>query len=870
MGVSVSTYVDSVTDNGETFSLVIDSVTSSASVGISNSSAMVTIDDSQASGTGGGAGGGAGGVTGGSGGSGGGTGGSGGTGGVAGGGTSGGSTGGTGGGMGGGGGGTGDPPVQNGPTITYRVDRLDDAVEGISQGRFKISRPLESTPAQTVYFRFASNSQAIMNNQDGTVTNADYVPSTFPYQIQFASGQWQSIIYIGAYADGVDEVPESVILDLLSYAAPGSGPVPYLLDLDNASATLTIQDPPLVTISNASITEGDVGNQNVTIPVALQFAVAVDISVQVKTTDGTALESNQDYVGGTKTVVIAAGQTQPTTPLTYQVKGDDKVEPDEKFTAKILSAGACRVDPANVAEITIQNDDYAPDLNGIGSTEFYYTWLEGQRISQPMTSVDNDTPAMNVAYTLSGAPSGLSIAPSAQGFVVSGRLTFLAHHNQPQYGYTMTVVATDPSGNSNTKTFRAYVGDSAFDSLDATEVHFYDFGLGTYKRTSNEVSATASNSPLDWTVSEDNWIETTAVKTTTYIESTDYRLVFETGAFATGTGTQMRRLTGASGLISLQLDLNLDGVFAASETTHAILVYKVDFSGATIKDQRVAGGPIESTAFEVIAGEHFETGGVFEFNLNGVTIYSPLLRHVYYRDTIGFSNTPVDGGPGASYTTTMTPEDASCKNGMVMYYYDVNDNGSYDSDEPKVESPWFSVADLRVIDLSIVVSGAIAAPPNQAALQAIWDAQAALALRRDGWADWRGRISFNVSLSVEPATAAHPDNIATQGEFDAWMGIKNDFVLVNGFHGVFDPNVIGKVDALGQRGGVIDWDDHQLDPAVWLHELGHQFGLRHDAHSNFQVMFNTTVAGVVQQELTKADAEAYETADRANRPGWSN
>lgn len=663
IGVSVTTYLDSVMDASETFSLVIESVASSASVSISNSTATVTIDDCQPTGTSGGTAGGTSGGTGGSGTTGGGTGGSGGTGGTTGGGASGGSTGGTGGTTGGGAGGTGEPPVQNGPTITYRVDRLDDAVEGISQGRFKVSRPLESTPPQIVYFRFAPSSQALMNNLAETIPDADYVPSAFPYQIPFASGQWESIIYIGAYADDVDESPESVTLELLTYAAPGAGPVPYLLDANYASATLTIKDAPLVTLGNASMSEGDTGSQIVTIPLSLQFAVAIDITVEVKTTDLTALESDQDYVGGTKTVVIPAGQTQPATPLTYQVKGDDKVEPDEKFTAKILSAGACRIDPANVADVSITNDDYAPDLAGvpgsIGKTE-------GEPLSIFFTSTDNDTSWQNIAYTISGAPHGPLTVKAAQqgsqqGLLLSGRLDYLTADNMPATGYPITITATDTGGNTNSRVFYLAVVDVSL-SLDATEVHFIDYGLGTYKRTSNHVVATSANSLLNWTVSEDNWIEAKAIAPS-WVESADYRVVFQDGAFGTGTFTSMRNLTAASGQISLQMDLNLDGVFGTGETTQAILVNAASFAGGVIYDRRVAGGPVE-TAFPVLAEEHFETGGTFEFTLHNVTMNSTLLRHVYYRDGI-VSNTPVDDGPGATYTTTMNAQDAAAENGMV-------------------------------------------------------------------------------------------------------------------------------------------------------------------------------------------------------------
>ncbi len=202
-----------------------------------------------------------------------------------------------------------------------------------------------------------------------------------------------------------------------------------------------------------------------------------------------------------------------------------------------------------------------------------------------------------------------------------------------------------------------------------------------------------------------------------------------------------------------------------------------------------------------------------------------------------------------------------------MFYYDVNDDGEYDyaplADSPTLESPWFGIKDTRVIDLTIVVSGAISSAPSKAALQAILSQQADIAMRRDVYNDWRARIAFNVNtVTVVAPTAAHPDNITTRAQFDAWMTVDNDFVLVNGFHGVFDPDVIGMVKDIGSRGAVMDWDDSTLGACVWLHELGHQFGLRHEYHLADQVMYENTSGGANQLQLKKSDAETFETAQR--------
>ncbi len=882
-GVSVATYLDSVMDASETFSLVIESVASSASVSISNSAATVTIDDCQPTGTSGGTGGGTSGGTGGSGTTGGGTGGSGGTGGTTGGGASGGSTGGTGGTTGGGAGGTGEPPVQNGPTITYRVDRLDDAVEGISQGRFKVSRPLESTPPQIVYFRFAPSSLALMNNLAETIPDADYVPSTFPYQIPFASGQWESIIYIGAYADNVEESPESVTLELLTYAAPGAGPVPYLLNANHASATLTIKDAPLVTLGNASMSEGDTGSQNVTIPLSLQFAVAIDITVEVKTTDGTALESDQDYVGGTKTVVIPAGQTQPATPLTFQVKGDDKVEPDEKFTAKILAAGACRIDAANIAEITIQNDDYAPDLNGVPTTP--YSWSEGEQITLNIASRDNDTSWTNVSYTITGTPPGsLHIYGNAQGYWLTGRLNFLAFADTP---YSMTVVATDASGNSNSKTFTATVSNTGFSELTAVEVHYRDYGFGTSYDTSNHITATTPTLTA-WTVSDQNWIRITTAtnpadaEDTGLIRPSDFQIEFEPGAFATGTGTSMHRLTGDSGLISLKLDLNLDGAFGPGSTTQSILVSAANFSGALIPHRRIADGPIEPVAFPLRDYERMEVFGTFGFELTGprtnsITEPNPTYASFAANSSLfryemrneGIFDQVTRSGPGTTFSRKMQGTDASYESATVRFYYDTNDNGSYDSDELKIEKSGIQIREASVITLNVSYSDAILNFDQSYAETAIVLA-GYMALQRDTLTDWRSLIDFRIG-NVAQFPAGGRDPIINQTDalqFTSTLGTDLIFVkniaLPDG--GGNDDGTLGLTQRF-QHSSVIEFNrgDASKLGNVIIHEYGHQLGWGDISGPNWGQTYDPNYAENIMffawtnaRSLSKAQAEHFE------------
>lgn len=127
--------------------------------------------------------------------------------------------------------------------------------------------------------------------------------------------------------------------------------------------------PPVVSIANAEVLEGNAGTAALTFNVTLNAAApAGGTSFRVQTQDGTA-SAPSDYVAFDQVVMIAEGLMSTSFDVT--VNGDTTVEPDETLTL-LLSAPMNATLPLTAPVGTIRNDDVPVleihDLQGSGAT----------------------------------------------------------------------------------------------------------------------------------------------------------------------------------------------------------------------------------------------------------------------------------------------------------------------------------------------------------------------------------------------------------------------------------------------------------------------------------------------------------------------
>jgi hypothetical protein len=121
----------------------------------------------------------------------------------------------------------------------------------------------------------------------------------------------------------------------------------------DVSRSFTITPPPALSIADRSSREGNFGTHAVTLPVTLDKAVSVSVTVHWSTV-GSSAKAPSDFAATSGTLTFAPGQTSRTVSVT--VKGDRQREPSERFAVRLTDpTNATIADGFGVA--TIVNDD---------------------------------------------------------------------------------------------------------------------------------------------------------------------------------------------------------------------------------------------------------------------------------------------------------------------------------------------------------------------------------------------------------------------------------------------------------------------------------------------------------------------------------
>ncbi|NDJ17348.1 Calx-beta domain-containing protein [Myxacorys almedinensis] len=153
----------------------------------------------------------------------------------------------------------------------------------------------------------------------------------------------------------------------------------YLVKLSNASSSATLKtdtaigiiqnddNPPTISILDASIDEGNSGQTALTFTVNLSSASTDPITVFYSTSDGSATVSDSDYVPvSNASITFAPGETSKQ--VTVFVNGDTTLEPNEDFKVTLTTPTNATILNA-IATGTIKNDDLRPTLGISGVTK---------------------------------------------------------------------------------------------------------------------------------------------------------------------------------------------------------------------------------------------------------------------------------------------------------------------------------------------------------------------------------------------------------------------------------------------------------------------------------------------------------------------
>ena len=264
---------------------------------------------------------------------------------------------------------------------------------------------------------------------DGTATaGSDYTATSTAQTLTIAAGQQSATITVATTDDSLDETDETFTVTL-------SNPTAATLGTATGTATLTDNDaPPVLSIDDVSVTEGDTAQFTIT----LDAVSSKDVTVAWTTADGTAV-AGSDYTARTgQTVTLAAGQQSAT--ITVATTDDSLDETDETFTVTLSNPTAATLGTATGTATLTDND--APPVLSIDDVSV----TEGDTAQFTITLDAVSSKDVTVAWTTA---DGTAVAGSDYTARTGQTVTLAAG----QQSATITVATTDDSLDETDETF---------------------------------------------------------------------------------------------------------------------------------------------------------------------------------------------------------------------------------------------------------------------------------------------------------------------------------------------------------------------------------------------------------------------------------
>jgi probable HAF family extracellular repeat protein len=183
-------------------------------------------------------------------------------------------------------------------------------------------------------------------------------------------------------------------------------------------------DTPVVSVGDASVTEGHSGTRAANVVVSLSRASSQPVSVSFNTSDGTA--SASDYQSATGSVTFNPGETSKT--ITVLVNGDRVGEPNETVGVILSSPINGAVLGDSQGAVTIVDDEPRVTINDVSKNE-------GQTGTTPFVFTVTLSAASDIAVTMDFATVEFQAKALDDYIAQSGSLTF----NPGQTSKTITI-----------------------------------------------------------------------------------------------------------------------------------------------------------------------------------------------------------------------------------------------------------------------------------------------------------------------------------------------------------------------------------------------------------------------------------------------
>ena len=317
----------------------------------------------------------------------------------------------------------------------------------------------------------AASAQAVsvtVNTAEGTASaGSDYVALTSQV-VTFNPGETSKNILVTIIGDTAVETNETYTVNL-------SSPVNATLATALATGTITNDDTigPAISVTDASIAEGNTGTNTVTFTLTLDNASVQPVTVTANTANNTAT-AGSDYIGIVDQVVtFNPGETSKTVVVT--ISGDAEVEANESFFVNLTNPTNSTLGDAQAVG-TITNDDAVGPTVNIDSVS--------------VTEGNSGTTAAVFTLTL--------LAPSGQPTSVTVNVTGGTANSGEDYVPVVNQVVTFQPGETTKTLTVAVVGDSV---IEPVETFFVEL--------SNPVNAVIGTGQGQGTILNDDFVATT-------------------------------------------------------------------------------------------------------------------------------------------------------------------------------------------------------------------------------------------------------------------------------------------------------------------------------------------------------------------------
>ena len=234
-------------------------------------------------------------------------------------------------------------PLVPPPTPAFSITDAGPVIEGdtgTTVATFTVTLAAPSPAALSVDYATSGGNAA---------APADFTPASGT--LVFQPGETSKTVVVPVNGDTTDERDENFFVILSN---PQGGPVP-IIDGSASATILDDDDPPVVSVSDASLAEGNAGTTQMVFTLTLSAASEKSLAVSISSTNGTA-QAGVDFGGPGGSIVFVPGETSKT--INVGVFGDTTPEPDETFFFNLSDPFEVTIgDGTGVG--TIVNDDGA-------------------------------------------------------------------------------------------------------------------------------------------------------------------------------------------------------------------------------------------------------------------------------------------------------------------------------------------------------------------------------------------------------------------------------------------------------------------------------------------------------------------------------